>query len=60
MNNLIFLCILKVSQINLWLCPLSPNFAYYVNVTTLVMGAIIDQPQIQFPAWGVGGEGVLG
>ena len=21
------------------------------------MGAIIDQPQIQFPAWGVGGGG---
>ena len=24
------------------------------------MGAIIDQPQIQFPAWGVGGGGGAG
>jgi len=58
MNNLLFLCILMVSQINLWRCPLSPNFGYYV--TTLVMGAIIDQPQIQFPAGGVVGGGVGG
>ena len=56
----LFLCILMVSQINLWQCPLSPNFGYYV--TTLVMGAIIDQPQIlqyqDVPSlWGRGGGG---
>ena len=58
MINLLFLCILMVSQINLWQCPLSPNFGYYV--ITLVMGAIIDQPQIlqyqDVPSlWGRGG-----
>ena len=58
MINLLFLCILMVSQINL--SPLSPNCGYYV--ITLVMGAIIDQPQIlqyqDVPSlWGRGGGG---